>query len=214
MPRPLLNRIIYVRSRLIDDTVLIWKDERFQKFLYNCYLWNNDIKCVKEPIKLMLSFFTFLSDNPLPFTHANLESFAQIAINDKDSQICIASETSAETLGASYAYNDIAIFGGENVEASTFVVKTDNETELLRQFKRWNIETISNWSNYQKIAIHITTVDSKEPKNGENLFNMVFDDVKLITRYLSGNAASSVLSSHGGLQRGSIYAIIGFVNEL
>ncbi|VDM93890.1 unnamed protein product [Onchocerca ochengi] len=106
------------------------------------------------------------------------------------------------------------IFGGENVEASTFVVKTDNETKLLEQFERWNIETISNWSNYQKIAIHITATDSKEPKNGENLFNKVFDDVKLITRYLSGNATSSVLSPRDGLQRGSIYAIIGFANKL
>uniref|UniRef100_A0A8R1XUL9 Uncharacterized protein n=1 Tax=Onchocerca volvulus TaxID=6282 RepID=A0A8R1XUL9_ONCVO len=62
------------------------------------------------------------------------------------------------------------IFGGKNVEVSTFVVKTDNETELREQFERWNIETISKWNNCQKIAVHITSTDSKEPKNSENLF--------------------------------------------
>uniref|UniRef100_A0A8R1TNB3 Uncharacterized protein n=1 Tax=Onchocerca volvulus TaxID=6282 RepID=A0A8R1TNB3_ONCVO len=106
------------------------------------------------------------------------------------------------------------IFGGKNVEVSTFVVKTDNETELREQFERWNIETISKWNNCQKIAIHITATDSKEPKNSENLFNEVFDDVKLGTTYLSANGTSSLFSSHNGLQYGPIYAIIGFANKL
>uniref|UniRef100_A0A8R1XQX5 Uncharacterized protein n=1 Tax=Onchocerca volvulus TaxID=6282 RepID=A0A8R1XQX5_ONCVO len=165
----------------------------------------------ERPIKLIVSFFTF----PIPsrIAHSDFESLTQECIRITGSQICVISEASSvETLGESS--NEIMIFGGENVEVSTFVVKTDNETELREQFERWNIETISKWNNCQKIAIHITATDSKEPKNSENLFSEVFDDVKLGTIYLSANGTSSVSSSLDAFQRGSIYVIIGFANKL
>ncbi|MCP9259661.1 hypothetical protein DINM_002923, partial [Dirofilaria immitis] len=167
------------------------------EYLRNLLFTKNRTKCLQ------------LCRNRARLTHSEVESITQDCINTVDSQICIASETSFDMPGANYVYrNEIVIFGGENVEASTFVVKTDNEAELQEQFEQWNTETISSWYNYQKIAIHITSTHFIEPKNSENLFNEVFNDVKLTTRYLSNNSASSVLSSCDGFQRGSIYAII------
>ncbi|VDM97466.1 unnamed protein product, partial [Onchocerca ochengi] len=107
----------------------------------------------------------------VPFTQSDAESITQEHISITGCQICVMSETSSELSGTSYLYRNIVMmFGGEDVAVSTFVVKTDNETELREQFERWNFETISKWNNYQKIAIHITATDSKEPKNSENLF--------------------------------------------
>ncbi|MCP9257229.1 hypothetical protein DINM_000481, partial [Dirofilaria immitis] len=193
LPRPLINRIVYIHLRLENSSLLIEEVKYDQIVLYMCDLWGDE-----GPIKLILNFFAFTNDNPKGLTHSEVESITQDCINTVDSQICIASETSFDMPGANYVYrNEIVIFGGENVEASTFVVKTDNEAELREQFEQWN-----------KIAIHITSTHFIEPKNSENLFNEVFNDVKLTTRYLSNNSASSVLSSCDGFQRGSIYAII------
>ncbi|KAM3721010.1 Maturase [Dirofilaria immitis] len=214
LPRPLINRIVYIHLRLENSSLLIEEVKYDQIVLYMCDLWGDEVKFSKGPIKLILNFFAFTNDNPKGLTHSEVESITQDCINTVDSQICIASETSFDMPGANYVYrNEIVIFGGENVEASTFVVKTDNEAELREQFEQWNTETISSWYNYQKIAIHITSTHFIEPKNSENLFNEVFNDVKLTTRYLSNNSASSVLSSCDGFQRGSIYAIIGFRNK-
>ncbi|KAM3715115.1 Alpha-bisabolene synthase [Dirofilaria immitis] len=206
--------VVSESSKLENSSLLIEEVKYDQIVLYMCDLWGDEVKFSKGPIKLILNFFAFTNDNPKGLTHSEVESITQDCINTVDSQICIASETSFDMPGANYVYrNEIVIFGGENVEASTFVVKTDNEAELREQFEQWNTETISSWYNYQKIAIHITSTHFIEPKNSENLFNEVFNDVKLTTRYLSNNSASSVLSSCDGFQRGSIYAIIGFRNK-
>uniref|UniRef100_A0A8R1TNB9 Uncharacterized protein n=1 Tax=Onchocerca volvulus TaxID=6282 RepID=A0A8R1TNB9_ONCVO len=217
LPEPLIKRIIYGSIKTENYTIRINDVVGSNLILVSTSeLWNEkygDYTVPKRSIKLILSFFTFPSNNS-QFTQSDAESITQEHISITGCQICVMSETSSELSGTSYLYRNIVMmFGGEDVAVSTFVVKTDNETELREQFERWNFETISKWNNYQKIAIHITATDSKEPKNSENLFNEVFDDVKLATYYLSADGISSLFSSRNEHQYGSIYAIIGFATN-
>ncbi|KAM3720987.1 Bifunctional protein GlmU [Dirofilaria immitis] len=210
-----VNHFIYAHLRHNYIYPEIYRNINDRIVISNDYLWDYGSLFFKESIKLILTFSTFPADNQLMLTHSDIEGITRESMPLMNSQICMISQTSSETSETNYLYrNEIMIFGGNDVEASTLVVKTNNEAELREQFQRWNIETISNWDNYQKMAFHFPMNDSDEPNNSESLFNEVFNDVKLVMCDSHVNTTASVFSSHGEAQSGSIYAIVGFANKL
>uniref|UniRef100_A0A8R1TM53 Uncharacterized protein n=1 Tax=Onchocerca volvulus TaxID=6282 RepID=A0A8R1TM53_ONCVO len=105
------------------------------------------------------------------------------------------------------------VFGGSNVEASTFLVETTNEEKLREKLLKWKSE-LDFLESHHIIPFHFTK-ESAEPTNSENIFREVFGIHPLTLRLAASELAETGLihcnsTTNTTRNPSSVYAIVGY----
>ncbi|VDM97341.1 unnamed protein product [Onchocerca ochengi] len=105
------------------------------------------------------------------------------------------------------------VFGGSNVETSTFLVETTDEDKLREMLLKWKSE-LDFLESHHIIAFHFTK-ESTEPTNSENIFRDTFGIQPVTLRLSASELAETGLIHCNSMTSttrnpGSVYAIVGY----
>uniref|UniRef100_A0A8R1XR31 Uncharacterized protein n=1 Tax=Onchocerca volvulus TaxID=6282 RepID=A0A8R1XR31_ONCVO len=157
------------------------------------------------------------------YTHPEHREFKIAQIREKQYKmpICVVAQSSVEKKerfdqdywnSKIWTDNLVMTFRGFNMEASTFVVDTEDDETLKKQFLDWK-ENLNFLDSHQIIAFHFTIDNSNEPENGEQIFSDIFQNIPLSTLRLHGGPSITGVSYQAEMEfrfdAGPVYAIVG-----